>query len=268
MDNKIPNIKNSEKFDIFFSTKEDGNMIRTNENREFAHKTRMKFLEKCGVDLDYFARVRPTDSPNVELVKMNKGIVDKKVFIKKPIIEADFDFYYDGSDGVFSIEPNVSVGLMSGDCVPLIIWDNFSGLHGILHIGLLGALNEIVKNVPTIINVLQTDLDNLNFYIGPSIRVNDYCLSVSGLWKAIKFQVEEKIPDIYDYTIMRGDVCYFDIQKYIFKQISEIGVNSDKIQAYPYSTADEDSVFFSHHKAKHQGKDIENGRFYSIIRPK
>ena len=265
MDSRIPKIDNIDKFNIFFSTKEDGNMIRTNENREYAHQTRINFLKKCGVDLNYFARVRPTDSPNVEIVKMSNNTIVKKVFLKQAIIEADFDFYYDGSDGIFSLQKNVSVGLMSGDCVPLVIWDNVSGLHGIFHIGLLGALNGIVTNIPTILKVVKADLENLNFYMGPSIAVDDYCLSTSGLWKAIKIQVENKLPYFYNFTVIKGENYYFDIQKFIIKQLVDIGVDFNKIQAYPYSTADKDSIFFSHHKAKYQDNNIENGRFYSLI---
>ncbi len=266
--NKIPQILNCDSFDIYFSTKEDGNMIRTNENREYAHKTRMNFLNKCGVDLTYFARVRPTDSPNIEVVEMGESCIKKQVYINKAIIEADFDFYYDGSDAIFSLEHQVSVGLMSGDCIPLIVWDNKSGFHGIVHIGLLGALNRIAANLPVVLSSVNVTIDNLHFYFGPSIGADDYCLSLSGLWKAIKHQVESKIPDIYNFTSIKNDNTYFDIQAYVISQLLKIGVHRNNIQVYPYSTAGNDSIFFSHHKSLHKDGGLENGRFYSIIKPK
>lgn len=75
---KYPIIKNCINFSILFSTKEDGNMIRNNENREVAHRNRMNFLNKNGIDLKNFARVRPTDSPNIEIIEINNGIYKKK----------------------------------------------------------------------------------------------------------------------------------------------------------------------------------------------
>jgi polyphenol oxidase len=265
IDSLIPSISNSDNYLIAFSTKSDGNMLRTNESRIAVHENRLRFIEKNGIDQENLFTIRTSHSPNVELIDREPGAYVRRTFLQKPVIDTDFDYYYTGSDGALTFDRNLFIGLMSGDCVPVVLWDSVSGLHGILHVGLLGALNHMVGILPRIFTSTGVKLANTSFYLGPSITQRNYNVSESGLWLAIASQARARISNVDDYIHKNHLAEYFDIQSMILDQLLECGVRKHQIQKYEHCVADPDSIFFSHNILKQNG---EKGNFFSVIGPK
>lgn len=263
MDKKlIPTISKADNYSISFSTKDDGNMLRTNEHRVAIHNNRLNFLAKNNVDPNNLFIIRTSHSPNVEVIDMKENTYIKKTYLQKPFIETDFDHYYTGSDGTITFNSELNIGLISGDCVPLIIWDSVSGMHGILHLGLLGALNNVVRILPKIFAENKVQIQNTNYYLGPSITQKNYDVSNSGLWTAISNQAYDKVSNVKNYIKLENGEEYFDVQQMIIDQILSIGVSNNQIQKYEFCVADEDSIFFSHNILKQKG---EKGNFFSVI---
>jgi purine-nucleoside/S-methyl-5'-thioadenosine phosphorylase / adenosine deaminase len=258
----VPTIADADGYLIAFSTKSDGNMLRTNETRVAVHNNRLRFLEKNRVPQDRLFVIRTCHSPNVEVIDVEPGVYVKRTYLQQPIIDTDFDHYYTGSDGAITFNKNLFIGLMSGDCVPVLLWDNSSGMHGILHVGLLGALNRMVTILPKVFERSGTVVSNARVYLGPSITQRNYNVSRSGLWAAIAAQTREKIPDVDRYITRDNSIEHFDVQGMIIDQLLECGVANEHIQRYEHCVADPGSLFFSHNVLKQSG---ERGSFFSVI---
>lgn len=116
MDKKlIPTIVNTGNYSIAFSTKDDGNMLRTNEHRIEVHNNRLNFLAKNNIDPNNLFIINTSHSPNVEVINVKGNTYNKKTYLQKPFIETDFDHYYTGSDGAITFDPELSIGLISAD---------------------------------------------------------------------------------------------------------------------------------------------------------
>jgi copper oxidase (laccase) domain-containing protein len=257
-----PKIHNTGKFSIIFSTKTDGNMLRTNETRVAVHANRLRFLQKHQIHEDSLFTIRTSHSPNVEIVEKEPAAYIRHTYLQRPLIDADFDHYYAGSDGALSFNRDLFIGLMSGDCVPVIIWDNVSGIHGILHVGLLGALNCMVQILPRIYAATGVCISDTQYYLGPSITQRNYNVSNSGLWRVIAPQAHAKVPSIRDYLTREVDGEHFNVQGMIVAQLQQAGVKAEQIQQYAHCVADHDSLFFSHNILKQDG---QRGNFFSLI---
>lgn len=261
-DTLMPHIADTGDLFIAFSTKSDGNMLRTNETRIAVHKNRLGFLRRSGVDPDRLFIIRTSHSPNVEVINKQGSEYLRRLYTQKPVIDTDFDHYYIGTDGALTFNNELFIGLMSGDCVPLLIWDLVSGLHGILHVGLLGALNGMVRILPQIYREHGVKLEDTRYFLGPSISQRNYNVSRSGLWLAICDQATERIENVGLFIQKEKDGEHFDVQGMICSQLLEAGVALCQIQQYAHCIADPDSIFLSHNILKQQG---ERGNFFSVI---
>lgn len=247
-----------------FSTKVDGNMERVHAKREETVSNRNAFLQRIGILSRPMLRVRPSHSPNIEVVSIDGNSLAKNVYLRSPNIVADFDFYDIGADGVLTFDKFAAVSLISGDCIPLLVFDSVSGLHGILHIGLLGALNEMVYGLPPILDGLKVPTGSLSAYLGPSISKRNYDVTRSGLWLAIEDQVKSN-PDLRAKVEKHFDGQYFDIRGLVAQQLVNIGVAQENIGVFEECTGDRNSDFFSHYAAKQAGETPKG--FCSVIWP-
>lgn len=233
---------------IGFSEKTDGDMTRTNVNRLSVLPARHQFLTRYGLSERPLSLIHPTHSPNVELYSADTtGLLQRSVYLTTPRIEADYDRFRDGSDGILTFDHQIAVGLISGDCLPLVVWDRNSTLHGIVHVGLLGALNKIVSGVARLASDAIGGIDSLMCYLGPSIGPQHYNLSSSGLWAAIRERALRECPDADAFREVRDGAEYFDLAGYVRRQLLDLGIAADNIDRHPGSTGDLNSLYFSHH---------------------
>jgi copper oxidase (laccase) domain-containing protein len=250
---------------VAFSTKADGDMSRTNSNRLHSMARRRQFLETNGIGDSSLALIRPSHCANIELLSTSSpNRLLRQIFLGKRLIDTDFDNYWDGSDGVLTLEPLLAVALVSADCIPVVIWDEASCLHGILHVGLLGALNNLVAGLPTVMANIGVPVERVRVRLGPSIDAGDYVISTSGLWLAIEDQVRAKAPDLLTYTASRADALTFDVRRLVLDQLSAAGINPANVEVTPGSTAAPDSQYFSHHMDRSENDGVTR-RFMSVV---
>lgn len=252
-------------FVVSFSTVSDGNMLRTNANREKVEANRRSFLQRHGANYEEAYRVRTSHGCNVELIKKLGSSLHIKRYLEEPRIDADFDFYHQGADGAVTLDKKQAIFLISGDCVPLILWDELSGLHGVIHIGLMGAVNNIVRSLRSLLLASEIPSETLCCYLGPSIKKANYNISDSGLWRVIRPKVEKWAPETFQFVeVIEGDE-HFDLEGAIRHQLVQIGVMPRNIRTYPNCTASDESLFFSHYKTRGA---VEREQFISLIGPK
>ena len=122
--------------------------------------------------------------------------------IKKNLTPASW-FVHQG-DFLITNQKNIALVVVTGDCVPLVLYDPVTHVIGLVHAGWRGSYAGILQAA---LQVMQqkygTQIQNLICSFGPSARA--CCYEVSP-------------PFVYDFQVRYPDVAQFDLrdQKYYF----------------------------------------------------
>ncbi len=259
---KIPLSKRHPALNAYFSTRDDGNLLRTNESRVEVKRRRTRFLHACAPKRDH-VRVRTSHSPNIEIVRFEGSWIDRLVLLKTPRIDTDFEFYRDGADGILTRDKGSAIYLISGDCVPLIVWHEDLEFFGILHVGLLGALNDMVSGLRDVALHCGSSPEKLHAYLGPSISQTDYNVTRSGLWQALVKQIRGSQTVLKEIEPFLAGGSNLDLKGLICAQLIATGLTRENISSYTQSTASAGSPFYSHYAATQN--DEEAGAFATLV---
>ena len=156
---------------------------------------------------------------------------------------------YKNCDGIISnARFNLIPIIATADCIPLFIYDSNFGYYGLIHCGWRGIVSEIhIKALKDMIN-RGCDTDNLNIYIGPSI-------------KGCCYEIGEDIVDNFSSKAINkiNDKIYVDLSKEIKTKFLNIGVKSNNISESNICTY-ESKECYSYRKERGL-----NGRMYSMM---
>jgi len=191
VDNENKFIFEDGNFLIAFSTSEDGNLAYKYGGEKQVGQNRTKFLKRIGIDSNHLHIIQPTHS-NAISVK-DRFTSNTETYRQSLVVEGEYDDFKAGVDGFLTFNQEY-VGLLTGDCIPLLLWHHISSLHGVIHIGLLGVINKIVNNLQPIFSKYHIEPSEVNYLIGPAIHQESYDLKNSSLWNGIKEEVLSKTP--------------------------------------------------------------------------
>ena len=261
----VPAPTNLGPFDLSFSEIGDGNMERVLAERVNINGNRKRFFARLGVSWNDAARIRPSHSPNVDLLAHVGDQSIYRRFLRTPLVEADFDFYRDGADGLVTISQEQPISLITADCVPIAIWHPDGSVHGLVHAGLLPSLNGIVLSMAAALEFAGQKTSQLQAYLGPSISAENYDLSRSGLWEVVgpSALACDALAPLLRRT-MSG--THIDLRAAIVEQLCHVGFLDANIQIFQPCTAARDARYYSNYAAKHLGG--KRGGFCSVIFPK
>jgi hypothetical protein len=178
---------------------------------------------------------------NKLLTSVNQIHSDKVLVVSKSGNHGD-------ADGLItSIKYNLVLLIKTADCIPIFIYDNSKGNYGIVHAGWRGAKQKIhLKAIDKFID-LGSDINNLNFVMGPSIKL--CCYEVG----------EEMIDYFGDSIIKKNNSLFLDLNKSISIDLEDIGIAKDKIKIDNKCTYEDSSL---HSYRRDKGK---SGRMLSFI---
>jgi copper oxidase (laccase) domain-containing protein len=251
-------LKNSG-FAVFHSIKQDGNMGYDFGSVEDVNKNRVKFFNKNNIN-GKIHEIQNCHSQNIALIKENDDIIQFKTH---PQFDNKNEKLVNGIDGLFSFD-DISICGITGDCIPLTIWEPESHLHGMIHIGLMGSLNDILNSFVQLISKYNINIQSTHAYLGPAITVKNYNISKSGVWKNVGNEAKEKINNIDHYIESRENQLYFNTKKMVIDRLISIGLPVQNILNFDYCTAESDSLFFSHFYSINN--NLPNARFLTVIR--
>lgn len=254
---------------VLASTTSDGNLsfvwgekseVQANRDRFFASQG-IKESDTVFIDARHTGSIACVSRAGEGRVGESSLVFDP--FIKAPAIDADFSEYLTAYDGLLTFDKRLHIALLSADCVPLVVVDEETGLHGILHIGLLGLLNDITGTLADVLARYSVPASRLNLYFGPHISATDYDLMKSGMWDRVGVQALEKCPWLETYIKREGNQAFLDLASAVAYRLEIIGCSRERMLIDERTTAAPASEFFSHYLAKRNG--VENGRFVTII---
>ncbi len=155
---KFSKFKSNNKIASGISTKDFGSM--KNEDNSINGKNLEIFLKSLGSG-ENVVRMRQIHSGNVEVVTNN---------VKSPI---------ENTDGLITDKKNVSLCVLTADCLPIVFYDIQKQVIGIAHGGRKGLQSGIIENiVEKFKNDFKSDSADIIAGVGPGIEKK--CYEVDG----------------------------------------------------------------------------------------
>ena len=190
--------------------------------------------------------------PKHKLILMHQTHSNKVVEIKKNNYNKKIK-----ADAMITKMKGIALGVLTADCVPIVLYDVKNQIIGCIHAGWKGAFTGIIEN--TFKKVKRLNLKNKIYAsVGPCIgsknyEVDDkfYKMFVSKSWKyKIYFKEKNKTKKL------------FDLRKFVTDKLLKLGIKVDQVNKDTFS---EKSNFFSYRRSfKLKQKDY--GRCISTVR--
>ena len=187
-----------------------------------------------------------------KLILMNQSHGNKVIEIKKNNYKKKIN-----SDAMITKVRGLAIGVVSADCVPVIIYDLKNEKVGCIHAGWKGAFLGIIKN--TINKIKKLNSNNKIFAsIGPCIGEKSYEVDITFYKRFLKQSKKNKKYFSYKNKTKK----LFNLRKFVADKLTELKVKVDHVN---HDTFREKSNFFSYRRSC---KLMQNdyGRCISVVR--
>ena len=160
------------------------------------------------------------------------------------------------SDAIVTKIKGLALGVVTADCVPIILFDVKNHIIGCIHAGWKGALSGIIEN--TIKKFKKLNKKNKIFAaVGPCIGNKSYEGDFS-FYK--KFILKSKKNNIYFKNTKRNKKL-FNLRKFVNDKLMRLDVTVDNVNK---DTCKDKSNFFSYRRSQKLGQN-DYGRCISVI---
>ena len=161
-------------------------------------------------------------------------------------------------DAIVSEMKNISIGILTADCAPILFYDPKKNIIGCAHSGWKGALKGIITNTIKKFNEINSRNDDLIAVIGPCIDKKNYEVEDDLLEK---FITKDKKNEIFFEKINHKKYT-FDLRGFINKEITSLGIkNIDNIDIDTFSKKE---LFYSYRRSR-LNNERDYGRCISVI---
>ena len=203
---------------------------------------------------------------NLEIVNNKMGCEENSIVTLKQM-HSDKVIYFENKDSVknnlagdaiVTKIKNLAIGILTADCVPILLYDPNKKIMGCIHSGWKGALNGILKNTIKKFMDLNSNASDLVVAVGPCIKKEDYEVGYEFYQKFIKknnsneFFFEKKSNNKY----------IFDLREFINNELLSLKVK--KIDNIEKNTFSDEETFFSYRRSRLK-KEKDYGRCISVI---
>tara|TARA_A100001035_G_C27780088_1_gene501281 strand:+ start:2181 stop:2933 length:753 start_codon:yes stop_codon:yes gene_type:complete len=195
------------------------------------------------------------DKMNVKpshLVLMNQSHSNKVKIINKRNFRRKIN-----SDAIITKINGLSLGVLTADCVPILLYDDSNKVIACIHAGWRGALSGIIRN--TINKIRNMNIkNNLFACIGPCIGGKNYEVDLKFYKKFISRSKKYKIYFSNKTKIKK----LFNLRNFVADRLLELEVKVDHVK---FDTFSEKNIFFSYRRSKVL-KQKDYGRCISTIK--
>ncbi len=186
------------------------------------------------------------------LCLMNQTHSNKVIIINKKNI----NYKKINSDAIITKMRGVALGVVTADCVPIILFDSENEVIGCIHAGWKGALSGIIENTIKEFNKINSK-NKIFASIGPCIGRQSYEVS-DDFCK--KFLNKSKKNSKY-FKKKNKHKKLFNLRKYVEDKLLNLNV---KVNHVNHDTFKEKNSFFSYRRAQKLGEN-DYGRCISVI---
>ena len=188
---------------------------------------------------------------NDKLILMNQTHSAKVIEINKINYKKKIN-----SDAMITKLKGIALGVLTADCVPIIIYDIKNEIVGCIHAGWKGALSGIITNTVNKIKKLNS-ANKIYASIGPCIGKKSYEVDTN-FYK--KFLNKSK-KNVKYFSNKNKNKKLFNLRKFIADKLIELNVKVDHVNR---DTFKENSSFFSYRRSQ-KLREKDYGRCISAI---
>lgn len=192
--------------------------------------------------------------PGATLVTVRQVHSPDVVTVTDPIAEADRP----AADAMVTDRPGLILGILTADCVPVLLADREAGVVGAAHAGWKGAMAGVTDRSVAAMEELGARRDRIAAAIGPCIGRASYEVTLDF---ARNFEEQDRENGRF-FTAGREGHCQFDIAAYVAARLAGAGV--ERIEMLDQDTYSQPERFFSYRRACHRGEP-SYGRQISMI---
>ena len=200
-------------------------------------------------NLNFIAKKMAVDRTN--LILMNQTHSNKVVEINKHNYRKKIN-----ADAMITQIKDLAIGVVTADCVPIIIYDIENEVIGCVHAGWKGAISGVIDN--TIKKIKRLNFKSKIYAcVGPCIGKKSYEVDIKFYKKFVSKSWKYKIY----FTNKNKTKKLFNLRKFVTDKLLKLRVNVDHVNKDTYT---ERSNFFSYRRSvKLKQKDY--GRCISTI---
>ena len=161
------------------------------------------------------------------------------------------------ADAVITNQKNLPIGILTADCVPILICDERNNFIAAIHAGWKGAYKDIVSKVIKFMIKKGSNPRNITAAIGPAISIKNYEVKKDFKRKFIKKDKKNN-----KFFKIKYKKLYFDLPSYVKSCLLKNKIKN--IESINIDTFDINNNFFSARRALSLNHD-DYGRNISII---
>ncbi|MEY4342314.1 MAG: hypothetical protein RL736_104 [Pseudomonadota bacterium] len=243
--NKIPGIKS------FFFSRKNGvskgiykslNCGLGSSDQKMLVKNNIKIVaKKTGCKLNNLVLLRQYHS--------NKVIDFDNLLIKKRY----------KADGIITTVSKFAFGILTADCVPILVADKKNKTIAAVHSGWKGANAGIIDNLIKAFKKKGSKLPDLIVAIGPCISQKSYEVK-----KDFVNEIKNKNFDYKKYFKILNNKIYFNLRMFVNNKFLKLGVLNRNIEHINKDTYSNYKNFFSYRRSVHNN-EVDYGRCISVI---
>jgi purine-nucleoside/S-methyl-5'-thioadenosine phosphorylase / adenosine deaminase len=149
-------------------------------------------------------------------------------------------------DGMVCATPNLILGILTADCVPILLLDETAGVVGALHAGWRGVIANIAGVGVAAMSAIGARADRIEAALGPAIGA---CCFEVDIDLARRFETE--IGDAARYVRRTSaQKAFIDLKGVVRGQLREAGLADDKVSDIAVCTRCASERFFSRRAAR------------------
>jgi YfiH family protein len=162
------------------------------------------------------------------------------------------------ADALVTDRPGILLGILTADCVPVLLADREAGVVGAAHAGWRGAVAGVCESVVGAMERLGARRERIVAAIGPAIGARSYEVD-----SAFADRLADADPS-NERFFSEGPAGkpHFDLEAYVAARLAAAGVR--KVEALGLDTYSAPERFFSYRRATHRG-EADYGRQISLI---
>src|SRR3990172_1845948 len=159
------------------------------------------------------------------------------------------------ADAIITNQGGLAIGVLTADCVPILLADPVKKVIGIVHAGWRGTVKGVVqKAIDAMVKQFDTDKQTILAAIGPSIgpccyKVDETVIKEFGVWapdKGIRGQGSGF--GVAEFIKKQDNTWKLDLKKANFVQMLDIGLLEKNIAVEDFCTSCRNDIFFSYRK--------------------
>ena len=161
-------------------------------------------------------------------------------------------------DAIVTKVKNIPIGILTADCVPILLYEPQKEIIGCIHSGWKGAFNGVIKNTIHKFKKLNSNLSELIVAVGHCNNKKSYEVKKDFYQKFIKKNLKNKI----FFRKNSKNNYNFNLRYFVNNELSNLGVKN--IENINLDTFKEKNFFYSYRRSRVNGEK-DYGRCISVI---